>query len=49
MRAILEEEGLFDYALGGVANPASTDTEALAAHVKAKRKCRNKLILSIDE
>ena len=47
MRAILEEEGLFEHALGTAVTP--TAEPALTTHNTSKRKCKNKLILSIDE
>ena len=49
MEAILDEEGLLGYAEGTIATPAQTDATAVAAYTKAKRKCRNKLILAIGD
>ena len=49
MEAILEEEGIFGHADGSVTAPNEADANAVAAHNKNRRKCRNKLILSISE
>ena len=49
MSAILEEENLLDYALGTVDTPANDDATACAAYAKSKRKCKNKIILSLGE
>jgi len=49
MEAILEEDGLFSYAQGTTTAPDPENAEAVTAHERLKKKCMNKLILSISE
>ena len=49
MEAILEEEGLLIHATGSAAAPDPQDNAATANFLRLRRKCRNKLILSINE